>query len=249
MSTNLSWPLSSSKGGNVLPPPWSQGKRLLRPDYVGNLSKQHHSFRSHPSQLSRLRRKNGSASWTSTVRPSTRSRLLGQVCQVPKTWSVRTPFFYFDCLGDSHEEQLPVQPHVCCQFCGSTSNHEGSEGHIWISISCCILSFPPNPRYRQLFRNSARQPWNKSTTLMTWTPQPSMPKKTLTPWMFWTQTKPSRDCPSWPISPRPGWNTNVVPNEPRHRTFAGEQLGMLVRGLSRFMPVPHNCQTFSVHKP
>ena len=109
--------------------------------------------------------------------------------------------------------------------------------------------FPPNPRYRQLFRNSARQPWNKSTTLMTWTPQPSMPKKTLTPWMFWTQTKPSRDCPSWPISPRPGWNTNVVPNEPRHRTFAGEQLGMLVRGLSRFMPVPHNCQTFSVHKP
>ena len=51
--------------------------------------------------------------------------------------------FYFDCLGDSHEEQLPVQPHVCCQFCGSTSNHEGSEGRIWISISCCILSFPP----------------------------------------------------------------------------------------------------------
>ena len=79
ISTSLSWPLCSLKKGNKLPPRWSLGKNLRRPGLCRKQVKQHRCSQPHRSRLSRLRRKSGSASWTSTVLPSTRSRLLGQV--------------------------------------------------------------------------------------------------------------------------------------------------------------------------
>ena len=89
------------------------------------------------------------------VLPSTRSRLLPSPPMSNfQNCSWKWPLY--DCVGDSHEEQLPVQPDVRCQFCGITSNHEGSEGRIWILVFYAgIKNWSPLFKYNILFCQAA----------------------------------------------------------------------------------------------